>query len=104
MLARRKRQGNPWISSEHCCSLMLESLRRSPEVAYDPRPKFHGAVSAEHGIGLEKKAWMALSRSAAEIELMRVLKRAIDPKSILNRGKVIDSRELGELSSCRRES
>jgi len=60
------------------------------DIVYDPLPKFHGAVSAEHGIGLEKKSWMALSRSAAEIELMRILKRAIDPKAILNRGKVID--------------
>jgi FAD/FMN-containing dehydrogenase len=47
-------------------------------------------VSAEHGIGLEEKAWLPISRTAAEIELMRTLKRAIDPKGILNCGKVID--------------
>jgi FAD/FMN-containing dehydrogenase len=60
------------------------------EIVYHPLRQFDGAVSAEHGIGLEKKAWMPLSRSAAEMELMRVLKRSIDPKGILNRGKVID--------------
>jgi FAD/FMN-containing dehydrogenase len=59
-------------------------------IVYEPLAKFGGAVSAEHGIGLEKKAWMPVSRSAAEIDLMRLIKRALDPKNILNRGKVID--------------
>jgi FAD/FMN-containing dehydrogenase len=63
----------------------------SDEIVYRPLSQYQGAVSAEHGIGLEKKSWMPLSRSAAEIELMRALKRTIDPKGILNRGKVIDA-------------
>ena len=48
-----------------------------------------GGVSAEHGIGLLKKAWFAQSRSAAEIDLMRALKRVMDPLGILNPGKVL---------------
>lgn len=60
------------------------------ELVYKTLQPFHGAISAEHGIGLEKKAWMSISRSAAEIELMRILKRTLDPKNILNPGKVID--------------
>jgi FAD/FMN-containing dehydrogenase len=59
-------------------------------VVYPPLKRFNGAVSAEHGIGLEKKLWMPVSRSPAELELMRRLKRALDPKGLLNRGKVID--------------
>jgi len=61
------------------------------ELVYRPLKQFNGAVSAEHGIGLEKKAWMPVSRSSAELELMRRLKRALDPKGLLNRGKVIDT-------------
>ena len=57
---------------------------------YEPLARMRGAVSAEHGIGLDKKAWLPVSRSRAEIDLMRRLKRALDPKCILNRGKVID--------------
>jgi FAD/FMN-containing dehydrogenase len=48
-----------------------------------------GGLSAEHGIGLLKKAWLVQTRSAAEIELMRALKRAMDPLGILNPGKVL---------------
>jgi FAD/FMN-containing dehydrogenase len=48
-----------------------------------------GGVSAEHGIGLLKKAWLVRTRSAAEIELMRALKRTMDPLGILNPGKVL---------------
>lgn len=56
---------------------------------YEPLAARQGSVSAEHGIGLEKQPWLALSRSAAEIELMRRLKAALDPKKILNPGRVL---------------
>jgi FAD/FMN-containing dehydrogenase len=48
-----------------------------------------GGLSAEHGIGLLKKALLVRTRSAAEIDLMRALKRAMDPLGILNPGKVL---------------
>jgi FAD/FMN-containing dehydrogenase len=47
-------------------------------------------VSAEHGIGLEKKAYLKYTRSEAEIELMRKTKRMMDPDNILNPGKLFD--------------
>jgi FAD/FMN-containing dehydrogenase len=56
---------------------------------YEPLAEARGAVSAEHGIGLEKKAWLAISRSPQEIALMRSLKQALDPRGILNPGRVI---------------
>jgi FAD/FMN-containing dehydrogenase len=49
-----------------------------------------GSVSAEHGIGLEKRRYLALSRSEPEIALMRQLKQALDPRGILNPGKVFE--------------
>ena len=48
-----------------------------------------GVLSGEHGIGLEKKAYLKVSRSEAEIALMRTLKTALDPKGILNPGKIL---------------
>ena len=50
---------------------------------------FHGSISAEHGIGLLKKHALGFSRSEPEMEIMRGLKRAFDPKGLLNPGKVI---------------
>jgi FAD/FMN-containing dehydrogenase len=43
-----------------------------------------GSISAEHGIGTAKKAWLSLSRSDAEIAAMRAIKHALDPNGILN--------------------
>jgi len=56
---------------------------------YEPLAARRGSVSAEHGIGLEKQPWLALSRSSAELELMRRLKQALDPRGILNPGRVL---------------
>jgi FAD/FMN-containing dehydrogenase len=50
---------------------------------------FGGTVSAEHGIGTLKRRWLGHARSEEQIELMRTLKRALDPKNLLNPGKVI---------------
>lgn len=57
---------------------------------YESLAPFAGAISAEHGIGLSKKAWLSVTRSAEEIELMRTLKRSLDPRNILNPGKIFD--------------
>jgi len=52
--------------------------------------RHHGSISAEHGIGLLKKDYLSYSRSPEEIALMRQLKHALDPKNILNPGKIFD--------------
>ena len=48
-----------------------------------------GSVSAEHGIGTLKREYLRYSRSNEELELMRRLKRTLDPNGILNAGRVI---------------
>jgi FAD/FMN-containing dehydrogenase len=57
-------------------------------LVYRPLGAVGGSVSAEHGIGLEKKPWLSVCRSEAEIGLMRTLKAALDPQGILNPGKI----------------
>lgn len=49
---------------------------------------FHGSVSAEHGIGLHKKPFLAMSRTPAELAAMRAIKAALDPLGLMNPGKV----------------
>jgi FAD/FMN-containing dehydrogenase len=57
---------------------------------YEPLAAIEGSVSAEHGVGLEKKRYLGIARSEIEIEMMRHLKRSLDPKLILNAGKIVD--------------
>ncbi|MDX5433192.1 MAG: FAD-binding oxidoreductase [Halomonas sp.] len=64
--------------------------RRDVEcIVYEPLAELGGSVSAEHGIGLEKRDYLALSRTPEEVALMRTLKRALDPLNLLNRDKVL---------------
>ncbi len=70
-------------------SAKVEVRREVEAMVYQPLEVLGGSVSAEHGIGLEKRPWLSTCRSSTEIELMRVLKQALDPLKLLNRGKVL---------------
>jgi len=63
------------------------------ECVYEPLQQYGGSVSAEHGIGIEKMRWLPHSRSVADLQLMRVLKRSLDPKGILNPGRVLPPKQ-----------
>ncbi len=58
-------------------------------VVQDEAHALNGSISAEHGLGLAKREAIARYKSADEIETMRALKRALDPKNILNPGKLL---------------
>jgi len=62
----------------------------SDKIVYGCLDGLGGSISAEHGIGIEKKHWLGATRSSAEIEMMRSLKAMMDPKNLLNPGKVVD--------------
>ena len=49
-----------------------------------------GSISAEHGIGVMKRAYLPLARTPEEIALMRRLKATLDPKGILNPGVILE--------------
>ncbi|MDE0681079.1 MAG: FAD-binding oxidoreductase [Gammaproteobacteria bacterium] len=59
------------------------------DIGYRLTGAHRGSVSAEHGIGVLKRGYLHYSRSPEELALMRRLKKALDPKDILNRGRVI---------------
>jgi len=52
--------------------------------------KHQGSISAEHGIGLLKKPSLGFSKSVEEIALMKAIKKVLDPRCLLNPGKVLD--------------
>ena len=61
----------------------------SDAAVYGPLAALGGSVSAEHGIGLHKRAWLHVSRGPEELELMRAIKRVMDPTGTLNPGKIL---------------
>jgi FAD/FMN-containing dehydrogenase len=50
---------------------------------------FRGSISAEHGLGVMKRDEILRYKSETEMDVMRALKRTLDPKNILNPGKVV---------------
>jgi FAD/FMN-containing dehydrogenase len=58
------------------------------EVVYSALAPYQGVISAEHGIGIFKRDFLPISRNATEIALMQTLKETLDPKGILNPGKI----------------
>ncbi|KAI9280025.1 hypothetical protein BY458DRAFT_501091 [Sporodiniella umbellata] len=63
------------------------------EFVYDWTVKHNGSISSEHGIGISKLKYLNKAKSKAQLDLMRVIKNAIDPKGIMNPYKVIPDKE-----------
>jgi len=59
------------------------------QLVHDEVYKYSGSFSAEHGIGQLKRDELTVRKSFIELELMRSLKRALDPREIMNPGKVL---------------
>lgn len=66
-----------------------EAHKKVNDILYGVVRDLDGSVSAEHGIGTEKRDYLGWTRTDAELEVMRALKRTLDPKGILNPGKVL---------------
>lgn len=59
------------------------------EVIYRIVLKYGGSVSAEHGVGIVKRDYLPKIKDPVAYDLMKTLKRTLDPKGILNPGKVL---------------
>ena len=62
---------------------------RADEVVLRCVAEHGGSISAEHGVGRAKAAYLGLTRSAAEIAVMRAVKTALDPHGLLNPGALL---------------
>jgi len=58
-------------------------------VVHDLVHDFHGSISAEHGLGQVKRDEAARYKTEVELDLMRAVKRALDPRNLMNPGKVL---------------
>lgn len=60
------------------------------ELVYQIVEKYHGSVTAEHGIGVIKKPFLHHSRTEEELHLMHQIRQLLNPHNTLNHGRVID--------------
>lgn len=82
--------GHVGDSNVHICfSAEGADVHDADAIVYGVLGRYAGSISAEHGIGTLKRPWLHLSRTPEEIALMRTLKTSLDPRGILNPGKVI---------------
>jgi D-lactate dehydrogenase (quinone) len=71
----------------------LAAMHACLEAVFDLVLKLGGTLSGEHGVGLEKRAFVGREIGALELALMRQLKRVFDPHGILNPGKLFPDAE-----------
>ncbi len=76
--------------SEMALEEFLPHARAADLAMFELVARHRGSISAEHGIGMLKKPYLSFSRAANEINLMRAMKKMLDPNNTLNPGKVLD--------------
>jgi len=91
--------GAAWVVFGHLadCNLHVNIMaeptpdgrKRAEALVYGLVGELGGSVSAEHGIGRAKAAYLHLTRTPAELALMAQIKQALDPKGILSPGRVL---------------
>ncbi|WP_413568463.1 FAD-binding oxidoreductase [Bdellovibrio sp. HCB117] len=67
----------------------VKECRKVDIMVFETVKKYKGSISAEHGVGMTKRSFLSYTRSEAEIEIMRSIKKVFDPDMIMNPGKVI---------------
>jgi FAD/FMN-containing dehydrogenase len=63
---------------------------RVSEEIFEIVGRMGGSISAEHGVGLAKKAALTYSRSESEVAYLRGMKEVFDPNGVMNPGKLFD--------------
>ncbi len=67
----------------------LANADAANRIVYDLVARFGGSFSAEHGVGQLKRDELVRYKSAVEVDLMRAVKAALDPRNLMNPGKVL---------------
>ena len=69
---------------------LREQEERVNTLVYDQVQRYQGSISAEHGVGSLKRDKLPDYKSPVALELMRAIKRALDPQNLMNPGRVIE--------------
>ena len=68
----------------------IQRVHEAFKEIFDEAIRLGGTITGEHGIGLAKKEFLPKFAGAAQMRVMRELRKALDPKGILNPGKMFD--------------
>jgi len=77
------------VADERSNSDFAEKKEQLFELIYDKVAKYNGSISAEHGIGQTKRAQLAKVKQPEVLDVMRAIKKSIDPKNLMNPGKML---------------
>jgi glycolate oxidase len=69
----------------------MDRVHRALDAIVTRTLELGGTITGEHGVGLAKKPWLRQQMGDSSYELMRQVKRALDPDGLLNPGKIFDS-------------
>ena len=81
---------HPTFLSDERDSEEMHRVHQALEAIVKRTLEVGGTITGEHGVGLAKKPWLRQQMGDASLELMRQIKRTLDPRGILNPGKIFD--------------
>jgi FAD/FMN-containing dehydrogenase len=86
--------GNIHYNASHLDRAQNDSFIKANElkinrIVYQVVAELNGSISAEHGLGQLKREEITHYKSEIELDLMRSIKRVLDPKGLMNPGKVL---------------
>jgi FAD/FMN-containing dehydrogenase len=80
---------NPSFADPAANAVLIEQSLAANAIVYEVVDRLRGSIAAEHGIGQLKPEWLAQHAPTGSIALMRQLKTALDPKGLMNPGKIL---------------
>ena len=80
---------NAFVPGRERSDTVARTMTDVNRLVHDIVQQFGGSISAEHGIGQSKRGELAHYKNATELDLMRMVKTALDPNNLMNPGKVL---------------
>jgi len=81
---------HPVILVDECDTKAMKRVNAAVGEMMAEAVRLGGTITGEHGVGLAKKAYLPMQRDASSMALLKTVKRALDPKNIMNPGKIFD--------------
>lgn len=83
------------VSVEKTMDMSDSSIKKMRREIYEITISLGGMITAEHGVGLSKIPYLDMALDEKQIEMMRKIKEAFDPKNIMNPGKIFPDQRSG---------